>query len=182
MSTTIVFAGVRVPLRETAVTATISHFATARLGWSITAGGIVAGSIEHRDVDDGVTVSASVSYLALFESPTRPFVAVSGSLGAAWIAGTADDGSARTWNAWDARGGAIVGKTLGKHVVPYLAARGFGGPVYWYRDGASVTGSDRWHVTAGVGATIRLPARVDLSLELMPLGEQSATAGVTARF
>jgi hypothetical protein len=29
---------------------------------------------------------------------------------------------------------------------------------------------------------VRLPARLDLIAEVMPLGEQSATAGVTYRF
>jgi len=80
------------------------------------------------------------------------------------------------------RGGVIVGKTFAKRIVPYAAARVFGGPVYWFRDGASATGSDRYHVTAGLGVIARLPKRLDVTLELMPLGEQSATAGVTWHF
>jgi hypothetical protein len=182
MSTTIGFDGTHVALRETAVTATIGHFATARFGWSITAGGIVAGSIEGRDVRNGATVGGGVSWLAVYEQPSRPFVALSASLGTALIRGTADDGSSRSWSAWDLRGGVIVGKTFARRLVPYVAARAFGGPVFWYRDGASVTGSDRYHVTAGLGIILRLPARFDLTLEAMPFGEQSATAGVTSHF
>jgi hypothetical protein len=182
MRTTIVFDGVHVALHETAATATIGHFATTRFGWSITAGGIVAGSIDGRDVHGGGTIGGSVSYLAVYEGALRPFVGTSATLGTALIRGIADDGSSRSWSAWDLRGGVIVGKTFAKRIVPYAAARVFGGPVYWFRDGASATGSDRYHVTAGLGVIARLPKRLDVTLEVMPLGEQSATAGVTWHF
>ncbi len=181
MATTIVFGGVHVSLRETAATATIGHFATSRLGWSITAGGIVAGSIEGKDVHGGGSIGGSVSYLAILESARSPFVGVSATLGTALIRATADDGGTRSWSAWDVRGGVIAGKTLGRF-VPYLAARAFGGPVFWHRAGGAVTGSDHYHVTAGVGLILRLPSRIDVTLEAMPLGEQSAIAGVSLRF
>ena len=182
MSTTIIFDGVHVPLRETATTLTLGHFATARFGWSITAGGIVAGSVDGRDVHGGGTIGASVSWLPIYEQASRPFVGFSASLGTALMRATADDNSTRSWSAWDLRGGVIVGKTFARHVTPYVAARVFGGPVFWFRDGASATGSDRYHVTTGLGVTLRLPARLDLTLEAMPLGEQSATAGLTLHF
>jgi hypothetical protein len=181
MSTTIVFGSVHLALRETATTATLGHFATARLGWSITAGGIVAGSIEDRATHGGATLGGSVSYLAVNEASNHPFVGVSATLGTALIRGTADDGSRRSWSAWDARGGVIVGKTFGRF-VPYLAARAFGGPVYWHRGGDEITGTDRYHVTAGAGVILRLPKRIDVTLEIMPLGEQSATGGVSLHF
>jgi hypothetical protein len=181
MATTIEFA-TPVALRETAVTATLGHFATPRFGWSVTAGAIVGGSIEGRATRGGVTIAASASWLAVYERARRPFVAVSASLGTAAIGGNADDGSARTWSAWDIRGGAIAGKTFAQRVVPYVAARVFGGPVFWYRAGGGVVGSDRYHITAGLGLTVRLPGRVDVTLEGMPLGEQSATGAVTLHF
>ncbi|CAN5374448.1 hypothetical protein BH11MYX1_BH11MYX1_02290 [soil metagenome] len=181
MSTTIVFDGAHVPVRETAATATLGHFATSRLGWALTAGGIVAGSIEGRDIHGGATIGASVSYLAVLERARQPFVGVSATFGTALLRGTADDGRTRSWSAWDVRGGVIAGKTLGRF-VPYLATRVFGGPVFWHRAGGAVTGGDRYHVTAGVGLILRLPGRIDVTLEGMPLGEQSATAGVSLRF
>jgi hypothetical protein len=182
MSTTIVFSDVGIPLHETAATLTLGHFATPRFGWSVTGGAVVAGSIESRDVGAGATVGASVSWLPVYEQARRPFVGLSGSLGTALIRGTADDGSSRLWSAWDVRAGVIAGKTFAQHIVPYAAVRAFGGPVFWYRAGASVTGSDRYHVTAGAGLTLRLPARLDVTLEAMPLGEQSLTGGVTMHF
>ncbi len=51
--------------------------------------------------------------------------------------------------------------------------------MFWHRAGAAVVGGDRYHVTAGAGLTVRLPGQVDVTAELMPLGEQSATVGVT---
>src|SRR5262245_34365291 len=101
MSTTIVFSGVHVALREAAATATLGHFATPRLGWSITAGGVVAGTIEGRDIQGGATLAGGVSWLPLYESESRPFVGFSASLGTSLVRATADDGMAHTWSAWD---------------------------------------------------------------------------------
>ncbi len=181
MATTIVFdSGVEV--RESAVTATLGHFARPSFGWSVTAGGIVAGSIEGRSVHGGGTLAGAVDWLVVYERERRPFVALTASLGTAVMRATADDGSTRTFSPWDLRGGAMVGKTLFGHVVPYAAARAFGGPVFWHRGGTGVVGSDRYHVTAGAGVIARLPDRLDVSIEAMPLGERSATAAITARF
>lgn len=181
LSTTIE-AGAPLALDETTVTATLAHFASPRLGWSVTAGGVVAGSIEGRPMRGGATLAAAISWLPVYESARRPFVAVTASLGTALARATADDGRTHTWSAWDVRGGVMVGKTFAGHLVPYLAARVFGGPVFWYRAGASVTGTDRYHVTAGAGLTLRLPARLEVSLEYMPFGEYSASGAVTWRF
>jgi hypothetical protein len=63
--------------------------------------------------------------------------------------------------------------------VPYLSARGFGGPVFWTLAGEGVSGSDRYHVALGAGVIVRLPNQVDVTLEAMPLGEQSAAVGMT---
>jgi hypothetical protein len=182
MSTTILFGSTRVALRETAATATLGHFRSSRFGWSVTAGGIVAGSIEGRDVSGGATVAGVASWLPVYETARRPFFALTASLGTALIRGTADDGSTRLWSAWDVRGGASVGKTLWGHVVPYAAARVFGGPVFWHLAGSRETGTDRYHVTAGAGLTARLPARLDATVEVMPLGEQSVSGAITWHF
>lgn len=182
MSTEIVFDGVRVPVRELAFTATLGHFASPRLGWTITAGALAGGTIEGRDLDPGVTISGALSWLPVYERPRRPFVSLSLSLGTSLSRAITDDGSRAWWSPWDLRGGVLVGKTLAKRFVPYVAARVFGGPVFWRRGGAGVVGGDRRHVTAGVGLTVRLPARMDLSVEAMPLGEQSLSGGLTLHF
>lgn len=179
MATTIVM-DQDVALRETAVTATIGHFVTPRLGWSVTAGAIVEGSIEdstgETSVRGGATLAGAASYLAVYEKKRhsyRPFVALSASLGTALLRAGGD-----SWSAWDARVGAMVGKTFFERLVPYAAVRVFGGPVFWRGD----TGGDRYHVTAGLGLILRLPARISISLEGMPLGERSASAAIGTRF
>jgi hypothetical protein len=177
-STDIVFDGKRVAVEQLATTASVGNFPTPRLGWSITAGGVVAGKIGDASISGGATASGAVSWLPVYERPGRPFVAVTGSLGAGYARAPVD-GMAHSWWALDARGGVAVGKTLGDHWVPYLAARAFAGPVFWRLAGADVTGADRYHVTAGLGLTVRLPRSLDVTAEGMPLGERSAALGVT---
>lgn len=178
-STQIKFDDARVPVEQFAATATVGHFSTPRLGWSLTAGGVLGGRIEDRDISGGATVSATLSWLPVYERPARPFVALTGTFGAAFARALADDGMTRSWTALDARGGVTVGKTFAERWVPYVAARAFGGPVFWHRAGGDVTGGDRYHVTAGAGLIVRLPRSLDVTLEGMPLGEQSAALGVT---
>lgn len=179
-STDIVFdGGVRLPVEQLAATATVGHFASPRLGWSLTAGGVLGGTIEHRDVSGGATGVATLSWLPVYERPGRPFIAVTGSLGTSFVRAMGDDAMTHSWWAFDARAGVTVGKTFADRWVPYASARGFGGPVYWEHAGAGVSGSDRYHVTLGGGLIVRLPASVDVTAEVMPLGERSAALGVT---
>ena len=181
MATTIVF-GAEVALRETVVTATLGKFATPRVGWSLTAGGVVGGTIDDRPVRGGGTLAGALTWLAVYERGARPFVSASLSLGALVLRAIADDDSHRTLSAWDVRAGAMVGKTFAGRVVPYAAVRVFGGPVFWRLAGKGVVGGDRYHVTAGLGLVLRLPARLSVSLEGMPLGERSAAGAIGWRF
>lgn len=178
-STQIVFAGVRVDVEQLATTATVGKFVSPRVGWSASLGGIWTGRIDGRTVHGGATAGGTLSWLPLYESRTRPFVALSASVSAAFARADADDARAHGWWAFDARGGATVGKTLAERWVPYASARVFGGPVAWTLAGDGVTGGDRYHVTAGGGLIVRLPRHVDVTAEAMPLGEQSFALGVS---
>ena len=180
-STQIVFDGMRVAVEQLATTATVGNFASPRLGWSASAGGILAGRIEGRDVSGGGTVSGTLSWLPVYERPARPFVAFTATLGASFARALGDDEMRHSWWAFDLRAGAMVGKTLWDRVVPYAAVRVFGGPVLWTLAGADVVGGDRYHVTVGAGLVVRLPRDADLSAEVMPLGERSASLGFTWR-
>jgi hypothetical protein len=177
-STDIVFNGTRVSVEQLATTASVGNFPSPRLGWSITAGGVLGGKIGDADISSGATASGTVSWLPVYERPSRPFVAVTASLGVGFARAGVDP-MAHSWWAFDARAGVMVGKTLADHWVPYLAARAFGGPVLWRIAGADVTGNDRYHVTVGAGLTVRLPRSLDLTAEGMPLGERSAALGLT---
>lgn len=178
-STQIVFEGTRVSVEQLAATATVGHFGSPRFGWSVTAGGILAGQIDDRDVSGGGTVAGTVSLLPLYEGARRPFVGLTATFGTAYARAQGDDEMQHSWWALDLRGGVTVGKTIAERWVPYLSARVFAGPVFWHRAGDDVVGADRYHVTVGAGLIVRLPGGIDATVEGMPLGEQSAALGVT---
>jgi hypothetical protein len=133
------------------------------------------------DVGTGVIGSVSGSWLAVFEKPRRPFLAFSLTAGASTTTAGSDDDRRRRLTAADLRAGVMAGKTFGR-LVPFVAARAFAGPVSWRLGGQRVTGGDVHHYAVGAGFTLRLPARMDLVAEVMALGEQSVTAGVTYRY
>lgn len=176
--TDIVFDGEAVHTRQLAASASVGRAVTPRWGWTVTGSYVIDGTIEDRDIRNGGGLSAGASYLAVYERARRPFIAFTGNAGAARVRAVADDGRVRDWTASDVRVGLMSGKTIGR-AVPYLAARAFSGPVFWHRDGASVAGGDARHVTAGAGISLRLPFAMDFTAEIMPLGEQSASAGLT---
>jgi hypothetical protein len=169
----------RLSIEELAATASIGNFSSPRLGWSVSAGGILAGQIDDRDVRGGGTLSGTLSWLPVYERATRPFVGVTATLSTSFARAHADDEMSHSWWAFDLRGGVTVGKTFAGHWVPYASARAFGGPVFWRHNGEGVTGTDHYHVTLGAGLIVRLPRSVDATLEAMPLGERSAALGVT---
>lgn len=173
------FDGTRVPVEQLAATATVGHFGSPRFGWSVTAGGVLGGRIDNRGISGGGTLAGTVSLLALCERAWRPFVGLTATLGTAFVRATGDDRRQHSWWAFDLRGGVTVGKTFAERWVPYVSARAFEGPVMWHRGGEDVRGGDRYHVTAGAGLIVRLPASIDITAEGMPLGERSVALGVT---
>jgi hypothetical protein len=146
-----------------------------RFGLDVAAGAVVAGAVELEpggEVSPGVALAIGGSVLAVYETDRRPFVL--GTLGLAGFRAPAraDDGERHPLTALDLRAGALVGKTFGP-VTPYLAARGFAGPVSWRFAGEDRVGGDIHHYTLGAGVTARIE-RVTIGGEVMPVGERSA--------
>jgi hypothetical protein len=184
-STTILFGQSRVDLAEQSVVGSLGYHANPRWGITGALGAVLDGSAttaaSHGDVGAGVVGSLTGSWLPLYEGPRRPFLLLSLSLGASRTTAVSDDGQRHPLTAGDARVAALVGKSFGP-VVPFLAARAFGGPVSWRLAGAPVAGGDAHHYAVGAGFSLRLPARLELFAEAMPLGERSATGGLSFRY
>ncbi len=183
--TTVNLDGRAVDLQQSNVTLSVGRHVGSRWGVILAVGAIVNGSatvaVHEGDVGAGGMASVSGSWLAVYERARRPYVAFSLTAGASTSTAVADDDRRRRLTAADLRAGVMAGKTFGR-LVPFAAARAFGGPVYWRLGGQRVTGGDVHHYAIGAGFTLRLPSRLDLVAELMAVGEQSATAGVTYRF
>jgi hypothetical protein len=160
------------------VMAQAAYQATPRLVVSLGLGAVVDGTIADGDIAPGPAGSASLSWLALLETERRPFALIGLSLALSRASAVSDDGEDHSLTASDVRIGATLGKTFGVF-TPYAAVRVFGGPVMWNLAGDDATGSDAHHYTVGAGLSVRPGKRLDLSLEAMPLGEQSATASAS---
>ena len=184
-STTVNLDGIDVDLAEASTTVNLGYHPGPRYGASFGLGAILGGRIDpgsgERAVDPGFLATVAGSWLARYETEGGPFVMLSLSIGVSTTTARSDDGAVHRLTAGDARAGVMVGKSFGR-LVPYAAVRGFGGPVVWNIGGRSVGGGDVHHYTIGAGASVRLPARLDAFLELMPLGERSASAGLTLTF
>jgi len=167
-----------VPMTAGTVMAQAAYQASPRVVIALGLGALVDGSIADGDIAPGPAATASIAWLALLETERRPFALTSLSIAASRAGAIADDGEEHSLTSGDGRVGLMVGKTFGAF-TPYAAARAFGGPVLWTRNGDDATGSDAHHYTVGAGLSARPGRRVDLSLELMPLGEKSATATAT---
>jgi hypothetical protein len=183
------FDGTRVHLGEVTGFATLSLQRSPRVSWQLTLGGIFDGTATTEGVSDGDgdvagggAVSVGWSYLALYEEDRRPFLQVAASAGVSVVSARADDGERHLMTSGDLRVGVLVGKTFWARLTTYAAARGFFGPVFWHVDGEARMGGDVHHYALGLGAILRLPGNVDLFVEGMGLGEQSASLGAGVSF
>ena len=168
-----------VAMSASTVMAQAAYQATPRLVVSLGLGAVVDGTIADGDIAPGPAGSASLSWLALLETERSPFALIGMSVAVSRAGAVSDDGEEHPLTAGDVRIGAMLGKTFFGVFTPYVAARAFGGPVMWTLAGDDATGSDAHHYTVGAGVSLRPGRRLDLSLEAMPLGEQSATASAT---
>lgn len=148
----------------------------------IGAGGIADGEIdtdEAHALRPGWLFFASYTHRIIDERGAWPFVLGSASVGAS-AARTFNGRDSSHFSALDVRAGVTVGKTFGP-LSPFVAARVFGGPVFWTRRGQALTGSDKYHYQPAIGVVVaRRPA--DLFVEWAFAGERSIGAGVGVAF
>jgi hypothetical protein len=148
---------------------------------TVAAGAALDGEVRlagtRHAIGPGPVGSLGVAYRLLAGEGWEPFLLLGGSLSAT----TAMDDRAARLTAVDLRASLTVGEVFLDHLAPYLALRGFGGPIFWQIDGAAVVGSDRTHVQVAAGALVTT-GRVDAFFEVAPLGERAFTTGLAAAF
>ena len=186
-SSTVKFPGHDTDIRQLSTTATLDVRASERTTVQAALGAVVDGRLEVdgtiHDVRPGWLVAAAIAQRLVDAHGSTPFVLVSGSLGFGRahtrerVAGASDVALTSV----DLRGGVTVGWTLLDVLSPYLAARVFGGPVAWTLRGESVVGGDRYHYQLGGGLSVHT-GRFDAYVEVAPLGEKRASAGLGVAF
>ncbi len=167
----------RVNVQQMAASAAYEWRASQTLTLSFGAGGLFNGRLSTTDVTTrmgaGAVVSAALSWLAVKQGTYTPFLMVSGSL-----AFSAVQTPGTPWFAGDIRAAVSAGYTVWQRLTAYLTGRLFGGPVFY--NGA--VGGDLYHYQVGAGLVLGLPKNFDVSVELVPLGEQRVSAGVGLSF
>ena len=193
-STAINFGAFRSDETRGSIIASLAYQPTRRLTFQLAAGSTVGGHLDTAagvyDFSPGPTVAIGASYRLV--QGTRPFVILTANLsfsnaetqlsGADAAANPAVPNPEVRYDAFDLRGGVLVGTTLWRLLSPYAVVRAFGGPVYWQYQGANVTGTDAHHYQVGAGLTLVVVHRVDLFVEGIPLGERSLAAGAAFAF
>ncbi len=188
MWTTLRFDGaVEASLQQQALLIAVSYRATDRLTLQLSAGALIAGDINTSAASSrlrpGWVAAAGISWQLLDGASGRPFSTVAGTLAASSAPTVRVDTKAQaTLTSLDVKGTAIIGKTFAGRFSPYVGAALFGGPVFWAIDGASVTGTDKFHYQVLAGMSVALPRALDLFVEGSALGERSLAAGLGASF
>lgn len=183
------FANLQLPLSR-------SGSLTGLAGVGLIAGGTLKHGAARDTIEPGVAADIGIASRVYGGNRYLPFVQLTLTLSFAHMstktdaAGTRTDGtvsptgqSSAPFNAADARGGVIVGKTFANVFTPYVTGRVFGGPVSWRFDGDDVTGHDAYQYQVGGGAALALfKGRLDVFAEGIALGEKGLAAGLGTTF
>jgi hypothetical protein len=143
-----------------------------RTSVQLASGAVVSGTIGADPLGPGWLFLTGLSYRVADGRGSAPFVLLSGTVGA--LSARANEAH---FSALDVRGGVTIGKTLAGFASPYVAARVFGGPVYW----RGATGTDLYHYQLALGASFSAGPAVVFA-EWAFLGERAASAGAGVSF
>lgn len=150
-------------------------------------GGLMGGRLERGDeqwrIEPGVVWSLTAGRRFFGQRPAIPFLLVIGTFsGSSARTRQLSSGETTPLHAFDGKLDLSMGWTLGEAFSPYLAIRGFGGPVLWRIDDESVFGGDLYHVSLAVGFNLSLANRVALYFDGAFLGLRSLGGGASVRF
>lgn len=180
-------------LHEVLVTAGLARdFGNLTLGLQL--GAMVDGTLTTQgttyDLAPGFLGGLGLTWRA-FEAPRDPLSLTFGlqlavSTSALRDAARSDDRRSQ-WVALDARVSVMASRTFADVLTPYVAARAFGGPVFWSnRRGAQgpsdVLGTDRAHVQFGLGLGVTPHPALSLHIEWDFFGERGVFGGIGTSF
>jgi hypothetical protein len=157
---------------------------TLQVGGGAVLGGTLTTVESRHIVRPGGLAAFSAAFRVLDGRGWTPFIVLGASVAvsaASTIAPTVD-ATAAGLTALDVRASVTVGKTFGGAWSPYVAARAFGGPVWWRVNGTDVVGTDRYHYQFAVGLVVAIAGRADLYVEGGLLGEHRLAAGLGVSF
>jgi hypothetical protein len=143
----------------------------------------LGSSSEQWTIDPGVVWSLTAGRRFFGQRPAVPFLLVLGTFsGSSTRTRRVFDGELVPLHAFDGKLDLTVGWTIGESFSPYLAVRGFGGPVLWQIEGERAIGGDLYHVSLALGFNLSLANRVALYFDGAFLGLRSLGGGVSFRF
>lgn len=186
-STTLLFgSGRRADLSRHAVLGGVEVPLASKLSLQVGAGGIAGGALTHgasRDeIGPGWSGYVGIAGRVVDGAGAAPFVQLTAAISTTHMLTRTLTDTPR-YTAFDARVGAVVGKTFFDALTPYAVARAFGGPIYWRFDDEAVTGTDLYKYQLGGGVSLALLARkVDLFVEGVAFGERGVAAGLGTTF
>jgi len=163
-----------------AALATLAYLPTAKLVLQAGLGAAFGGSLNLADGQ----YQFSPGPTALLGADFRPFddgrffliltAALSFASARTHKSGEASEG----YQAFDLRLGTQFGIQLARSFRPYVAARVFGGPIFWRYQNEAITGTDTHHYQLGAGLAVRISKALNVFAEGFPLGEQAVAVGV----
>lgn len=145
--------------------------------------GLRGASGDRWEIRPGVVWSLTVARRYFGAKPQIPYLLVVGTFsGSSASTRRESDGEQAGLHALDVKGDVSVGWTLGEAWSPYLAVRGFGGPVFWKQDDQRVIGSDLYHVSVAAGFNLAIGDRVSIYFDGAFVGMRGLSGGASVRF
>lgn len=179
--------GVTASLRESSAGASFSWRASERFTISASAGALVGGALvvagpQTLALRPGPFAAITGTMRVLDGTNGWPFLTASVGLSGLWATTVDVGGVSAPYTAIDLKASAIVGMTFFERFSPYVGASIFGGPVFWGLGSGLITGTDTHHYQVLLGASVALPAGIDLFVEGSPLGERTISGGAGLSF
>ncbi len=141
---------------------------------------------ETWTIQPGVIWSLTIARRYFGTKPQIPFLLVVGTFsGSSTSTRRMSDGARVGLHAIDFKADVSVGWTLGDAWSPYLAVRGFGGPIFWKQNAdldKLIIGGDLYHVSLAAGFNLSLVNRVSLYFDGAFVGMRGLSGGMSVRF